>query len=98
MKSTKSKEYENIPLKPWLGFCYFHLGDFPKAMEVYKDILSDPSASPEYHLYLACCLLFMGMYKEAQEEAMLGPEQTFFRLHASLSCRTCMSTAVSHFV
>ncbi|KAJ4460801.1 putative Intraflagellar transport protein 56 [Paratrimastix pyriformis] len=73
MRSTRIKQYEDVPIQPWLGYCNFHLGEYQKAMDIYKEILRDPAASPEFHLYLACCLLYMGLYREAQQEAMLGP-------------------------
>jgi len=73
MRTTRMKVYEDVPIQPWLGYCYFHLGEYQKAMQIYRDILQDPAASPEFHLYLAACFLFMGLYKEAQQEAMLGP-------------------------
>nr|KAJ3421422.1 Intraflagellar transport protein 56 [Polyrhizophydium stewartii] len=65
----------------WLGYSFFHLGDYRKAMEAgvrleaitYQVMLLDPSCDPLVHLYLACCYFFLGMYKEADDEAQRGP-------------------------
>ncbi|KAJ3301941.1 Intraflagellar transport protein 56 [Kappamyces sp. JEL0829] len=57
----------------WTGYSYFHLGDYRKAMEVYQDILKSPQADPIAHLYLGCCYFYLGMYKEADDEAQKGP-------------------------
>ncbi|KAI9357612.1 hypothetical protein DFJ73DRAFT_820409 [Zopfochytrium polystomum] len=57
----------------WLGYTAFHLGDYRKAMETYQLILSESNAESIVHLYLASCYFFLGMYKEADEEAQKGP-------------------------
>lgn len=36
-------------------------------------MLAQPNADPLVHLYLACTYFFLGMYKEADEEAQRGP-------------------------
>ena len=48
----------------WLGFCYFHLGDYEKAAEVYKNFKEKNS---EIYLNLACCYFFLGHYSESLE-------------------------------
>ncbi|KAJ3279797.1 Intraflagellar transport protein 56 [Borealophlyctis nickersoniae] len=57
----------------WLGYAAFHLGEYKKAMETYQTLLQDPKCDPICHLYLGCCYFFLGMYKEADEEAQRGP-------------------------
>ncbi|KAJ3121293.1 Intraflagellar transport protein 56 [Nowakowskiella sp. JEL0407] len=57
----------------WLGFSCFHLGDYKKAMETYQSMTQDPNVDPLIHLYLACTYFFLGMYKEADDEAQKGP-------------------------
>lgn len=69
----KSKQEEHVPLLPWMGYCLFHMGEFTKAMEIYKIILKEPQAPLENHLYLAACLLYMGHCKDALVEAEKGP-------------------------
>eukprot|EP00736_Rhodelphis_marinus_P004432 Rmarinus@m.5735 len=58
---------------PWLGYCYFHLGDHSKAAATYDELLKNAEPESPFHLYKACCLFFLGMYKEALEEAKQGP-------------------------
>lgn len=62
--SSKSEKHVGL----WLGYCYFHLGDYERAADEYKRTLLDPKLASQARLYLACCYFFMGMYKEAQEE------------------------------
>lgn len=57
----------------WLGFAFYHLGDYTNAMETYQSILAQPNCDPLVHLYLACSYFFLGMYKESDEEAQKGP-------------------------
>ena len=35
-------------------------------------MVKDPQRDPNVHLYLACCYFFLGMYREADEEAQKG--------------------------
>lgn len=57
----------------WLGYAAFHLGDYKKALDAYNDILRKPDADAVNYLYAACCMFYLGMYKEAEEEAVKGP-------------------------
>jgi intraflagellar transport protein 56 len=57
----------------WLGYSFFHLGDYRKAMETYQELLKDPKMDSLVYLYLGCCYFFLGMYKEADEAAQRGP-------------------------
>jgi len=58
----------------WLAYCKFHLGDFNGALKHY-DVLCQPEGAPrEYFVYRGCCQFCLGMYKEADESAIQGPE------------------------
>jgi intraflagellar transport protein 56 len=57
----------------WLGFSYFHLGDYRKSMDCYLELLKDPKIDSVVHLYLGICYFFLGMYKESDESAQRGP-------------------------
>eukprot|EP00906_Rhabdomonas_costata_P007860 RCo011231 len=63
---------EGYPVMPWLGYCAFHLGEYAKAAAVYEEMLEARDADPILNIYLACCLFFRGMFKEAGEAAMKG--------------------------
>ena len=60
-------------LLAWLGYSAFHLGEYQKALDVFRDLLKGENADPTYHLYVSCCLCYMGLYTEAEEEANRGP-------------------------
>ncbi|KAM7538629.1 hypothetical protein Aperf_G00000050619 [Anoplocephala perfoliata] len=68
-------EFERHTDKPkkdinlWIAYCYFHLGDYKRAADEYRKLLSDAKLAPTIRIYLACCYFFLGMYKEAQEQA-----------------------------
>jgi len=50
----------------WIGYCAAHLGQYPKAIEAYKEVLMMTDSPPrEVHEYMACCLFYSQMYKEA---------------------------------
>eukprot|EP00899_Mesostigma_viride_P026591 jgi/Mesvir1/7116/Mv09220-RA.1 len=57
----------------WQAYCYFHFGEHAKALDIYKELLNEADPDPEWHIYSACCLFYMGRYKEAEEEALKGP-------------------------
>lgn len=64
----------DLQVNPWLGYSAFHMGDFTKAIEVYKEILAMDDSDAAHHLHLACCYFFNGMYREAEESAHRGPQ------------------------
>eukprot|EP00993_Chasmostoma_nieuportense_P000020 NODE_1018_length_1709_cov_41.128319_g956_i0.p1 GENE.NODE_1018_length_1709_cov_41.128319_g956_i0~~NODE_1018_length_1709_cov_41.128319_g956_i0.p1 ORF type:complete len:558 (+),score=226.90 NODE_1018_length_1709_cov_41.128319_g956_i0:18-1691(+) len=67
---------QDHPTLPWLGYCSFHLGDHQKAMRAYQELLEQEEADPILHIYVACCLFYLGQYKEAEEAALKGPVVT----------------------
>jgi len=80
-----SKDAHPLTL-PWLGYSYFHAGEYEKAYNVYCE-LTGKGDKEVYHLYAACCLFYMGRHKEAEEEALKGPQtrlQNRILLHTSL--------------
>eukprot|EP00842_Homolaphlyctis_polyrhiza_P006873 jgi/Hompol1/775/HPOL_002573-RA len=70
LKASGKGDAENML---WLGYSFFHLGDYRRAMETYQTMLLDPNCDPLVHLHLACCYFFLGMYKESDDEAQRGP-------------------------
>ncbi|KAL3696651.1 hypothetical protein R1sor_010727 [Riccia sorocarpa] len=58
----------------WLGYCHFDHGEHDNALDVYKELLESPDAHLDFHLYASACLFYMGLYQEAEEEALKGPE------------------------
>jgi len=72
-KQTKEASAKSLE---WLGYAAFHKGDFKKALDAYNEILAKPDANPVNHLYAASCMFYLGNYKEAEAEALLGPATT----------------------
>jgi len=69
----KAKE-ERPSLQHWLGFCYFHNGDYRKAIDLYDEVLASRDADPVVHVYKACCLYALCLYDEAEVAAKQGPD------------------------
>lgn len=57
----------------WIGYAAFHLGNFRRAEEAYKELLETYDVSNEVYLNLACCYFYQQMYEEADKAAMKGP-------------------------
>ena len=57
----------------WLGYCAFHLGDYERAIEAYREALNRGHGDENVHLFIACCMYYLQRYKEAMEEANKGP-------------------------
>jgi len=57
----------------WLAYAAFHLGDFRKALDTYKQMLDGGSTDQMLYVYQGCCLLGLGWFAEAEEKAMQGP-------------------------
>lgn len=60
-------------VNPWLAYSAFHMGDFTKAADVYKEMLALDDCETVHWLHLAACYYCNGMYKEAEEAATKGP-------------------------
>lgn len=60
----------------WIAYCAFHLGDYAKALKIYKKVLEDPNADPELWTHLGCCCFYLGMYKEADAATQKGPQSS----------------------
>jgi len=69
----QTKETNPLTL-PWLGYAAFHLGDYKKSLNVYTEICAQEKYEPANHLYAAACMFFLGLYKEAEQEATKGPK------------------------
>ncbi|KAH7831063.1 putative tetratricopeptide repeat protein 26 [Monocercomonoides exilis] len=56
---------ESKPIEQWLGYCYFHLGDYEKALEHYENA-QKVEKNLLTNLAVACCNLYLGRVAEAQ--------------------------------
>jgi intraflagellar transport protein 56 len=60
----------------WIGYCAFHIGNYKRAEEAYRELLAAHDVGRIVHLYIACCYFFQQMYDEAEKEAEMAPEDT----------------------
>lgn len=68
----KSRE-ERPHLLMWLAYCYFHNGDYKKALDTYEEAEKKEN-DPNIHAYKACCLYALCQYTEAEQEVAAAPE------------------------
>lgn len=71
-KST-NQTFADLQVNPWLAYSAFHMGDYSKAADVYKEMLVQDDCEPVHWLHLACCHFGNGMYKESLEATKKGP-------------------------
>lgn len=69
----KCNDGETKDLLLWIGYCSFHLGNFKRAEDAYKELLQVHDVGDDIHLFLACCYFFQQQYSEAEKSAELGP-------------------------
>lgn len=68
------KAHEERPhLLMWLAYCYFHNGDYKKAIDVYDEAMKKDN-DLNIHVYKACCLYALCLYQDAENEAKKGPD------------------------
>mmetsp|Transcript_15366 Transcript_15366/g.36287 ORF Transcript_15366/g.36287 Transcript_15366/m.36287 type:complete len:563 (-) Transcript_15366:128-1816(-) len=60
-------------LMNWSIYAAFHLGEYQKALDMIDDMLKSCEQEGQLHLYRACCMFYLGQYKEAEREALMGP-------------------------
>ncbi|KAK2949550.1 putative Intraflagellar transport protein 56 [Blattamonas nauphoetae] len=60
------------PIKHWMAYCNYHLGNFEVASDLYHELL-ESEREPTYYLDIACCDIMMGNLREAQINATKGP-------------------------
>jgi intraflagellar transport protein 56 len=58
----------------WLAYCFFHNGQFEKALNVYEGLVGDPEADPLCSVYAAACHIYLGQFKKAEDLAKSRPK------------------------
>eukprot|EP00399_MALV-I-05_sp_L67-4_P000109 gene109-9_t len=67
----EKKAKENRHKAPeWLAFCYYHNGDFHKALDIYSELSAN---NTEAFVYQACCHYGLCEYDEAKDAADKAP-------------------------
>jgi intraflagellar transport protein 56 len=65
----KCRDGDTRDLLLWIGYCAFHLGNFRRAVEAYRELLEAHDVPDEVHLLLAACYFYQQMYDDAGREA-----------------------------
>ena len=82
-----TKTAANDPLShEWLAYCYFHAGQYARALQVYETLSAAPEPNPLHKVYAAACQYYTGNYNEAQKlaaEAQQCPLATRIRMHCA---------------
>ena len=85
----KCRDGDPKDLLLWIGYCAFHLGNFRRAEEAYKELLEAHDISSEIHLFLASCYFYQQDYELAEREAEKGPNNSLkTRLLFNIAHRT----------
>ena len=72
----KCQDGDTKDLLLWIGYCSFHLGNFRRAEDAYKELLDTHDISSDVHLNIACCYFYQQMYEEAERAAEKGPNDS----------------------
>ena len=72
LEHEKLLNKDNLNNQLWLAYSYYHSGDFPKALSIYRNLTKKASYDLNIHTYIACCLYALTKYKEGLEEAKKG--------------------------
>lgn len=69
----KCQDGDTKDLLMWIGYTAYHLSNYKRAEDAYKELLDAHDVAAEVHLFLACCYFYQQMYEEAEAEAVKGP-------------------------
>lgn len=85
----KCQDGDTKDLLLWIGYCSFHLGNFKRAEDAYKELLDAHDVGREIYLYIAACYFFQQMYDESEKEAFKGSDSSLkVRLLFNIAHRT----------
>jgi intraflagellar transport protein 56 len=66
----KCQDGDTKELLLWIGYIAFHVGNYKRAEEAYKELIDAHDLGYVGHLYIACCYFYQQMYEEAEKEAL----------------------------
>ena len=85
----KCRDGDTKELLLWIGYCAFHLGNFRRAEEAYRELLDHHDVGDEVHLFLAACYFYQQDYEGAEREAEKGNNSPLkYRLLFNIAHRT----------
>jgi len=56
LEHEKLLNKDNLNIQLWLAYSYYHSGDFPKTLSIYRNLTKKASYDLNIHTYIACCL------------------------------------------
>ena len=78
-----------IYYKLFIRYCAFHLGNFKRAEEAYRELLDAHEVTSAVYLYIACCYFYQQMFEESEKIAEKGPDDALkIRLLFNIAHRT----------
>lgn len=70
-------------------YCAFHLGNFKRAEEAYRELLDAHEVTNAVYLYIACCYFYQQMFEESEKISDKGPDDALkIRLLFNIAHRT----------
>lgn len=72
-------------------YCSFHLGNFKRAEEAYRELLDAHEVTNAVYLYIACCYFYQQMFEEAEKIAEKGITTSSHINHNPLCACNCPS-------
>lgn len=70
----KCNDGDTKDLLLWIGYCAFHLGNYKRAEDAYRELLNAHEVTKIVHIYIGCCYFYQQMYEEAEKELEKAPE------------------------
>ncbi|XP_068632035.1 intraflagellar transport protein 56 [Battus philenor] len=78
LEFLKHEGTEDVWVEVWMGWCWFHLGEYRRALDQYQLLRSrenlDSRIADNMAIDLAVCYFYLGMYKESQEAIEDAPD------------------------
>lgn len=94
----KCQDGDTKEILMWIGYCSFHLGNFKRAEDAYRELLGAHDVGRDIHLFIAACYFFQQMYEEAEKEAEKGPDRPLkIRLLFNIAHRTANETKLMEY-
>lgn len=69
----KCRDGEAKDILLWIGYCAFHLGNFRRAEDAYRELIDAHDAGDEIFLFLAACHFYQLDFEAAERNAEKGP-------------------------
>jgi intraflagellar transport protein 56 len=72
----KCQDGDTKELLLWIGYVAFHVGNYTRAEEAYRELLDAHEFGSLAHLYIACCYYYQQLYEDAEKEALKASDES----------------------